>query len=283
MTTENGNTANAPVSLASQYGADYFDSYGRLGPVTYSRENPQWLEFFGRIADEIMRQLNPRTVLDVGCAKGFLVECLRDRGADAYGFDVSEYAIGHVRSDIKPYCWVASAAEPIEKTYDLITCIEVCEHLPEPEAHQAIRQITSRADVTLFSSTPGDFQEPTHVNVHPIIDWLRLFAQFSFAPDGSFEIENYVPQGMLLRKSNTPPDDQILCRFADGKNRAIAMAELRKQALPQIAALQQQLDTVLKSRGWKLLNSGRRIRSLILSPFARRPKNKILHQDNGTH
>src|SRR5437868_9639087 len=91
---------------AADYGPEYYEKH--LGPP-YKREQPEWLEFFGRIADEIISRVNPRTVLDVGCAKGFLVECLRDRGVDAFGFDISDYAIGEIRSDIKQFCWVGSA------------------------------------------------------------------------------------------------------------------------------------------------------------------------------
>src|SRR6516225_1448695 len=159
----------APVSQAAiprdrEYGSEYFDTYGRLGPCTYTRENPHWLKFFGHVADEIVRRLRPRLVLDVGCAKGFLVECLRDRGVEAYGLDVSEFAISEVRPDIKPYCWVGSVQDSISKDYNLITCIEVCEHLSEADARDAVREMTAHADSILFSSTPSDFTEPTHVN-----------------------------------------------------------------------------------------------------------------------
>ena len=34
-------------------------------------------EYFGNIADAIIRQLKPTSVLDAGCALGFLVEALR--------------------------------------------------------------------------------------------------------------------------------------------------------------------------------------------------------------
>src|SRR5215469_3567995 len=102
---------NAPNTLDPQYGRDYYDTYGQLGRGAYTRENPYWLWFFSRIAEEIVRRLKPRRVLDVGCAKGFLVECLRDRGIEAFGFDISEYAISEVRHDIKPYCWVGSGAD----------------------------------------------------------------------------------------------------------------------------------------------------------------------------
>lgn len=212
----------------SEYDAEYYDTYGRLGPLAYTRENPHWLRFFGRVADAIVQRLNPRRALDVGCAKGFLVESLRDRGVDAFGFDVSQYAISHVREDIRQYCWVGSAADSIKDGYDLIMCIEVCEHVSEAEATQAIREMTSHSDVVLFSSTPADFTEPTHVNVRPIIDWLRLFARFSFTPDENFDAGFICPWAVLFRRADSPPPtlDRDLCRFAQEKSRAVAAAEL---------------------------------------------------------
>src|SRR5205085_1310369 len=109
-----------------------------LGPFPYERACTHWLTFFGGIAERIVKEIRPRRVLDVGCAKGFLVEALRDRGVEAFGFDVSEYAIGEVRPDIRPFCRVQSASEPLGATYDLITCIEVVEHMTEEEGRRAI-------------------------------------------------------------------------------------------------------------------------------------------------
>lgn len=236
---ERGNLSTSePITPpGSEYSADYYETYGRLGPSAYTRENPQWLSFFGAAADKIVRRLNPRTVLDVGCAKGFLVECLRDRGVEAYGFDVSEYAISEVRSDIKPFCWVGSSTNSIGRNYDLITCIEVCEHLAEPDAQDAIREMTSHADTILFSSTPTDFTEPTHVNVRPIIDWLRLFASSSFAPDITFDAEFVAPQAVLFRRVQVRPADQLLCRFANSRNQAIARAQIEKELKEKNALL----------------------------------------------
>ena len=256
----------AATPEGSEYDSDYFDTYGRLGQCVYTRENPHWLKFFGRVADELVRRLNPRTALDVGCAKGFLVESLRDRGVEAYGFDVSEYAIGEVRPDIRPYCWVGSASNSISKNYDLISCIEVCEHLPEADAQNAVRQMTSHTDTVLFSSTPSDFTEPTHVNVHPIIDWLRLFAEFSFAPDESFDTGFLAPQAMLLRRAHVVTSDQVLCRFANLKNQAIARAELD---LVEISALRQELISIHRSKAWRLLSLHRRLRLRVNGLVAR--------------
>ena len=250
--TQNVSTPGAG-HLSSQYGREYFDAYSDGDRRGYTREN--WLEDFRRLADQIVVRLNPRRVLDVGCAKGFLVECLRDRGVEAFGFDISEYAVSEVRSDVRPYCWVGSAGNSINEDYDLITCHEVCEHLPECEATEAISRMTSHSDTILFSSTPGHFEDPMHVNVRPIIDWLRTFAQFSFAPDEKFDASFVTPWAMLLRRAPEPPPDQTLRHFAYLKTRAFATWELKNS--PEVRG---ELDAILNSKAWKLLSLYRKVR-----------------------
>src|SRR3954447_6886411 len=109
----------SPTVTDELFGEDYFRSH--CG-IPYER-NSHWLNFFGGIANEIIRSLRPQRVLDAGCAWGFLVEALWDRGVEAWGIDISSYAISNVRRDIKPFCKSASLTEPIEGHFDLITCI----------------------------------------------------------------------------------------------------------------------------------------------------------------
>ena len=107
-------------------------------------------------------------MFDAGRAHGFLVEALWDRGVEAHGRDISAFAISQVRPDIRAYCATGSIADPITGHYDLVTCIEVLEHMNEPDAIQAIAEMTKVTDRILFSSSPNDFAEPTHVNVRPV-------------------------------------------------------------------------------------------------------------------
>jgi GT2 family glycosyltransferase len=140
---------------------------------------------------------------------GLLVEALRDRGVEAYGIDLSQYAISKVRPDIAPYCRVASITDPIEGRYDLVTCIEVLEHVPGAFARQAIANLCGAADTVLFSSSPSDFETETHINVQPAIYWLRLFSEFDFWPDVLFDDGSIVPEAMLLRKGLRMADSAL--------------------------------------------------------------------------
>ncbi len=217
--------------MSTAYGPDYFQHGCGL---PYDRSQPHWFQFFGHIADEIVLQLKPRRVLDAGCAKGFLVEALRDRDVEAFGFDISDYAIGEVRPDVRRYCWVASITEPLPEHYDLITCIEVLEHVPEAEGRQAIANLAAHADAVLFSSTPSDFNEPTHVNVRPVLYWLKEFREAGFAPDFIFDASFVSPQAVLFRRSGMPVTDEVLQLFARKCDLVIALHEARQETGRQV-------------------------------------------------
>jgi len=142
-----------------------------------------WLNFFDQIAKRIIEQFEPKTVLDAGCAWGFLVEAFRNRGVKAFGVDISEYAIQNIFPDIRLYCWLGSITEPFPKKYDLITSIEVLEHIPKREAEKAIENLCTHANEIVFSSTPFDYKEATHVNVHDPEYWAEQFARHGFYRD----------------------------------------------------------------------------------------------------
>jgi SAM-dependent methyltransferase len=166
------------------------------------RRNDGWLRFFGAIADHIVRDIHPAAVLDAGCAMGFLVEALRERGVEAWGIDVSDYAIRQVHVDVRAYCAVGSITEPFARTYDLITCIEVLEHLPRTDGLGAIENLCRHTDDILFSSTPHDYAEATHFNVQPPEYWAERFAQHGFYHDLDFDATFLTPWAMRFRRRN---------------------------------------------------------------------------------
>ena len=159
-------------SSANLYDEHYYRHY--CGALPYERSEG-WLRFFGGVADRIVQDLAPRTVLDAGCALGLLVESLRDRNVEAFGIDISEYAIANVRPDIAPFCWQGSITEPLPRRYDLIVSIEVLEHLPRAAAEAAVANLCRHTDDVLFSSSPIDYRETTHFNVQPPEYWADLF------------------------------------------------------------------------------------------------------------
>jgi glycosyltransferase involved in cell wall biosynthesis len=178
-----------PEKIAETYDAYYY-AHGCGSPYGRSEE---WLRHFSAIAERIVEWLQPRTALDAGCAMGFLVEMLRKQGVEAFGVDVSEYAIAHVHPDVQPYCWAGSVADPFPQTYDLIVCIEVLEHMPREDAERAVANFCRHTRSVLFSSTPFDYKEPTHINVQSPEHWAALFAQHGFYRDVDFDASFIAP------------------------------------------------------------------------------------------
>lgn len=206
----------------TEYGAEYYA--GHCGDLPYRRGEPRWEELAARTADAVVSLVGPRTFLDAGCGLAFLVEALRKRGVDAYGFDVSEYVIGQVPPPLRPYVRVASVDEELDRRYDAISCIEVLEHVPEEDAATAVANFARHTDVVLFSSTPDDFDEPTHVNVRPSDYWVRLFASHGLFPDPHVEARLPTRHAVLFRRSD-PVD------FAAAADVALREARARTKTL----------------------------------------------------
>ena len=161
------------------YDSSYYENYNGSA---YGR-TPEWLSFFDSISENIIKTLNPMTVLDVGCAYGLLVETLRNRGVEAFGVDVSDYAIKQARPDLKDYLTVDSILKPLKSRYDLIVSIEVIEHIDEKDCDQVIKNMCVASDQVLLATTPDDFDDPTHFNVNPPLYWVQKFSQYGFEPD----------------------------------------------------------------------------------------------------
>ena len=162
------------------------------------------MAFFRGIADRIIADIGPQSVLDAGCALGFLIEGLRGRGVEAFGRDVSAFAIDNVHPSIRPYCDRGSIAEPLARRYDLIVSIEVLEHMRADEARAAIANLCRFTDDMLFSSTPFDYKEVTHFNVQPPEYWAELFAQQGFYRDVDFDASFITEWAVRFRRRQEP-------------------------------------------------------------------------------
>lgn len=169
------------------------------GDRPYQRDEA-WLHFFDGIAENIVNRIKPKSVMDAGCAMGFLVEGLRKHDVEAFGVDISSYAISLVHESIKQYCWEGSVTSPFPTRYDLITCIEVLEHLPPNEADLAINNLCQFTDDILFSSTPFDYKEITHLNVRQPEYWAEKFSEQGFFRDLDFDGSFLTPWAVRFRK-----------------------------------------------------------------------------------
>jgi 2-polyprenyl-6-hydroxyphenyl methylase/3-demethylubiquinone-9 3-methyltransferase len=100
--------------------------------------NPLRLEWIDRLAP-----LDGRRVLDVGCGGGILAEAMAARGARVKGIDLSQKAImvaelHRLESGIGDLDYELKSPEQLADEeagrYEVITCMEVLEHVPDPRS-----------------------------------------------------------------------------------------------------------------------------------------------------
>ena len=92
------NKSEEVIKISREYGEMYFDGPREYGYGGYNYDG-RWVP----VAKDIIEyfKLKPGSkILDVGCAKGFLVKDLLDQGIDAYGLDISEYAINNCEKEV---------------------------------------------------------------------------------------------------------------------------------------------------------------------------------------
>lgn len=181
----------------------YEESYQEEGGGSYANKK-LWYPFFDQIAQKIAETYQPKTVLDAGCAYGYLVEAFRKRGIESYGIDISEYAISHVDKSIQAFCSAQSITEPLPKEFpkkfDLIISIEVLEHLTAEEGEQALKNLCNYTDTFIFSSTDSDIEDITHINVQRKEYWARIFAQNGFFRELQQSLDYISPQADMYCK-----------------------------------------------------------------------------------
>ncbi|MFI3206630.1 MAG: glycosyltransferase [Clostridia bacterium] len=140
--------------------------------------------FARKIASQIVENYNPKSVLEIGCAFGFLTSALRELGVEAYGIDFSEYAISQIDSTVKDYINLQSVTEDLPehfpKKFDLVLSLQLLEHLYEEEGLLAINKMCSYTDAVLFSSNPNAVKKDIHINIQQPPYWSKQFANQGF-------------------------------------------------------------------------------------------------------
>lgn len=129
------------IRLAKKYDKEYFDGTREQGYGGYEYDG-RW----GAVAKDIIEyyDLPPHAkILDIGCGKGFLVYDLNKHGMDAYGLDISKYAIKNSPFSIR-YRLRHGTAEKLpfgDNSFDLVVSINTIHNLPREGCIKALQEI----------------------------------------------------------------------------------------------------------------------------------------------
>src|SRR6185295_9534193 len=132
----------------------WWDPQGEFRPL--HEINPLRLEWIDRHA-----QLAGKKVLDVGCGGGILTEAMARRGAQVTGIDLSEKGLRvaelHLLESRLDIVYRKATAEELAAEhpggFDVVTCMELLEHVPEPASMVAACARLTRPGGKVFFST----------------------------------------------------------------------------------------------------------------------------------
>ncbi|MCF7520607.1 bifunctional 2-polyprenyl-6-hydroxyphenol methylase/3-demethylubiquinol 3-O-methyltransferase UbiG [Neisseria sp. ZJ106] len=202
MTAETDrNVDDNEIAKFSRIADKWWDKSGEFKPL--HDINPLRLGYIDRLG-----KLSGKQVLDVGCGGGILAESMARHGAACVtGIDMAEkslqvaqaHAATHNITNIEYRCLpVEELAEQVPHSFDVVTCMEMLEHVPDPAAIVRACAKLVKADGMVFFST---------INRNPK-SYLHLIV-------GAEHILKFVPKGTHdWQKFITPAELARMCRSA---------------------------------------------------------------------
>ncbi len=190
----------AVVAASCEFGELYFDGPRDYGYGGYSYDG-RWVQ----VAHDIIAHFGLKAgdrVLDVGCAKGYLVKDLCDAlpGLEVYGLDISEYALMNCPADVVGRLHLGTAEHlPFpDGSFDCVLSLDCVHNLPRDRAKTALREIQrlsgGRAFVRVDSYHTAEQKAVFEswvltAKFHDYPDgWLKLFEEAGYTGDYAWTI-----------------------------------------------------------------------------------------------
>ena len=170
----------------------WWDPKGEFKPLHII--NPLRAEFIASRVD-----LKNMDVLDVGCGGGLLCEALFDFNGKISGIDAAgpgiEIAKRHAKDNCKEILYRDITAEELvdseAEKYDVVTCLEVIEHVPDPQSLVTACSNLLKPGGSLFLST---------INRNPR-SWITAIVGaeyiFNILPKGTHEFSKFIKPSEL--------------------------------------------------------------------------------------
>lgn len=187
-------STDAARAIARRFDAEFFDGDRANGYGGYVYDG-RWVPVAKRIIEHYALEKGAM-VLDVGCAKGFLVKDFRDLGIEAEGIDVSRYAIENA---VTPHVKVGNAKRLpyFYKSFDLAVSINTLHNLPRDECEAALGELEMVAGnkyVVLDAyRTPEEEKRIRDWNltaqtILSVDEWLEMFQAVGYTGDYSWTL-----------------------------------------------------------------------------------------------
>ena len=170
------------VRISREYDEAYFDGPREYGYGGY-RYDGRWIP----VARDMVKHFDLKAgnrVLDVGCAKGFLVKDLMQAcpGLEVFGLDVSPYALMHCEPEVVGRLHLGSAdALPFpDRSFQAVISLNTVHNLERPDCIRALREMQRLAPGKGFVQVDS-YRTPEQRAV--FVEWV-LTAKYHDYPEG---------------------------------------------------------------------------------------------------
>ena len=181
---------------ARKFDVDYFDGDRLTGYGGYNYNPRFWEETVAHITD-FYKLDNNSIILDVGCAKGFMMHDLQLLlpGAEILGIDISQYAKDNAIESMKDKISVGNANNlPFaDNHFDLVIAINTLHNLPRIDCKEAFREINrvTKKDAFVMNDAWRDDEGKesmlnwnlTALTYMSCDDWLVFFDEVDYQGD----------------------------------------------------------------------------------------------------
>ncbi len=179
------------------YGEEYWDTYDNGEGY---EDSPVW-EDMAHIVKDLFgydaqgNDISPgKSLIDIGCAHGYLVRHVRRRGIESFGMDISEYAIEEGDSEhLKVWDITDQIYGPFFgwNNFDFVVCLETLEHIRKFETVPALNNLRRLMKPTggtallaiCVQENEGWESDPTHINIQPRRFWENNLGACGFSID----------------------------------------------------------------------------------------------------
>ena len=182
--------------VARRFGQEFFDGDRLCGYGGYRYHPRFWQETVRYFRDHYGLK-EDAAVLDVGCAKGFMLHDFKMLmpKLTVSGIDVSEYALIHAIDTVRPYLALGNAKDlPYpDRSFDLVVSINTIHNLPLVEVKQALREVSRVSKGHAFITVDAWHNDEerkqmmkwnlTALTTLHVDDWQRLFSEVGYGGD----------------------------------------------------------------------------------------------------
>ena len=189
------------IRISRLYGKEYFDGSRDYGYGGYKYDG-RWKPVAKDIINHFRLNKGDK-LLDIGCAKGFLVKDLCDLGIDALGIDISQYALDNSIKSIKERLCLGNAKElPFsDNTFDAVLSINTIHNLDRNGCISALEEINRVSNSNKSFVQVDSYHTPEQKKIfeswvltakfygYPH-EWLEVFSEANYAGDWYWTIIN---------------------------------------------------------------------------------------------